>query len=236
MESLVFQGIEVRRQDEMLCLTDMWHAAGSDPSKQPYAWLRLDAARDFLEYIAASRPVPGTGRSIGFVDERIDRGAIIAPRSADLIVVDRGGSDGGKTWAHWQVAMAYAKYLSHAFHAWCNEVVRAFMEGRLVEASPASRLPPSKEHLRPFIEHLPFEVQDKIIRLTRNNLHPNQQYHECSKFEAKEVHRTITSTPKYRRENPGMADWFDSIDERRELMGGKTHYHQGGCARPRRHG
>jgi hypothetical protein len=31
--------------------------------------------------------------------------------------------------AHWQIALAYAKYQSPEFHMWCNEVVRAHMEG-----------------------------------------------------------------------------------------------------------
>ena len=30
---------------------------------------------------------------------------------------------GGAALAHWQVGMAYAKYLNHDFHMWCNEVV-----------------------------------------------------------------------------------------------------------------
>lgn len=30
----------------------------------------------------------------------------------------------GVTFAHWQIAMAYAKYLSPEFHVWCSTVVR----------------------------------------------------------------------------------------------------------------
>jgi hypothetical protein len=37
----------------------------------------------------------------------------------------------GGTYAHWQIALAYAKYLSPEFHIWCNEVVRdRFIEMR----------------------------------------------------------------------------------------------------------
>src|SRR5690606_31175446 len=35
---------------------------------------------------------------------------------------------GGATYAHWQIGLAYAKYLSPEFHMWCNEVVRQRME------------------------------------------------------------------------------------------------------------
>lgn len=31
---------------------------------------------------------------------------------------------GGGTWAHWHIAMAYAKFLSNEFHMWANTVVR----------------------------------------------------------------------------------------------------------------
>ncbi|MBL6459160.1 KilA-N domain-containing protein [Belnapia sp. T6] len=34
----------------------------------------------------------------------------------------------GGTWAHWQLALSYARYLSPRFHRWCNIVVRAAME------------------------------------------------------------------------------------------------------------
>ena len=33
-------------------------------------------------------------------------------------------ANGAETWAHWQLALAYARYLSPAFHAWCNSVIR----------------------------------------------------------------------------------------------------------------
>ena len=44
----------------------------------------------------------------------------------------RGGKSPG-TWAHWQVAMNYARYLEPSFAAWCNQVVRERMEGKALE-------------------------------------------------------------------------------------------------------
>ncbi len=52
----------------------------------------------------------------------------------ELFQVVRGGPETA-TWAHWQIGLAYAKYLSPAFHAWCNEVVRGHMEGDLRPAA-----------------------------------------------------------------------------------------------------
>lgn len=107
MKGLVYQGTRIRDRDEQLCLTDMWQAAGADVSKRPVEWLRSAAAEQFIDYLAGELEV---GNSHLYTTERGGRGT------------------GGATWAHWQIGMAYAKYLDPAFHAWCNEVVRSHME------------------------------------------------------------------------------------------------------------
>lgn len=104
--SLAYQGEPIRRRDEKLCLTDMWRANGADPSKRPSDWTRKDGAQ-FVDFTAENLNMP----------------------LGHIIEAERG-RDGG-TWAHWQIGFAYAKYLSPAFHAWCNEVVRDHMEGVL---------------------------------------------------------------------------------------------------------
>ena len=91
----------------MLCLTDMWRAAGSDPSKEPAIWRRQAATTEFVDYL----------------------GSILTINQDEAFQTVRGGSDPG-TWAHWQIGLAYAKYLSPEFHAWCNTVVRNHMERR----------------------------------------------------------------------------------------------------------
>ena len=119
--SIQHNGVSVRSSDdgEMLNLTDMWKACGSDPNKKPAHWLQSDAAKSFVE----------------FLEETLN----VRQEHFDLVRSDRGGKAPG-TWAHWQIGMAYAKYLSHEFHAKCNAIVRAFMEGKLVgELSPRDR-------------------------------------------------------------------------------------------------
>lgn len=106
-----FNGTPIRDDAEFLCLTDMWRAGGADPSKQPSNWLGSVQAREFSEFLAENA----------------------TPRISGSLVRATEGRTGG-TWAHWQLAMAYAKYLSPAFHAWCNEVVRAVMQGRAPQA------------------------------------------------------------------------------------------------------
>lgn len=90
----------------MLSLTDMWKAAGRPAEKRPADWLSQIATKEF----------------VGYVEATLDAGA-------SGIQSSRGGRGvGGNTWAHWQIAFAYAKYLSPEFHAWCNTVVRDHIE------------------------------------------------------------------------------------------------------------
>lgn len=107
---LSFNGTQIRDRNEMLSLTDMWKAQGADPSRQPSNWLASADARRFIETLSDLNPgISGN----------------------DMVRSVRGGRQPG-TWANWQVAMAYAKYLSPEFHMWCNTVVRERMEGRPV--------------------------------------------------------------------------------------------------------
>lgn len=113
---LTYQGQTIHERGEMLSLTDMWRAAGGTDSKRPVDWLRLQSTIDFAEHISA----------------------VVGKSHDDLIQTLRGTEAG--TWAHWQIGMAYAKYLSPEFHAWCNQVVRDHMEGRLVPVQATGAL------------------------------------------------------------------------------------------------
>ncbi|NSZ00533.1 KilA-N domain-containing protein [Agrobacterium tumefaciens] len=81
---------------DMLSLTDMWKAAGSDPIKAPAQWQRLSSAEDFIGHVS-----------------------IIVGKSHNNLIETRRRAG---TFAHWQIGMAYAKYLDHDFHMWCNRL------------------------------------------------------------------------------------------------------------------
>lgn len=119
---LTFRGSVIQIDGEMLSLTDMWRAAGADASKRPVEWLRSKAAGDFIEHLE------------------------LMVGNSHLLHVESGR--GGSTMAHWHIGLAYAKYLSPAFHVWCNEVVRAHMDGRAAAGSPAHLPPETQEILR----------------------------------------------------------------------------------------
>ena len=99
--ALVYSGVTIRERGEMLCLTDMWRAAGADPSRHPTEWIRSAQAAEFIDHV------------LGVL--RLSRDEAIQNVT--------GGADPG-TWAHWQIGFAYATDLSPKFHAWCNSLVR----------------------------------------------------------------------------------------------------------------
>lgn len=114
---LVYGGVSIRDKGEMISLTDMWKAAGADPQKAPAKWRTLPGTKAFVDHVELT----------------------IGKSDSELFKVSNGGRSPG-TWANWQVAMAYAKYLSPEFHMWCNEVVRAHMEGDKISGIPSDTL------------------------------------------------------------------------------------------------
>ena len=115
MSDLMVDGHPIRRDGDMWCMTDLWRGAGAPDGKRPANWLRKEGA-SFVEFLNDSLDVP--------------HGHIIKTRK-----IAKGG---GETWAHWQIALAYAKALSNAFHARVNEVYRAFTSGQLVPRLPSA--------------------------------------------------------------------------------------------------
>jgi len=93
----------------MLSLTDMWKASGGPSGRGPSDWLALASAKEFVAHVDLIAGNPGN----------------------ELVHVVRGGKR-PRTEAHWQIGLAYAKYLSPAFHMWCNTVVRERMEHKAV--------------------------------------------------------------------------------------------------------
>lgn len=109
--TLDYKGSPVHLSGDTLSLTDMWKAAGSDPAQSPAKWRSLPGTKAFVEHVSLT----------------------IGKSDSDLFVTVNGGRQPG-TKAHWQVGLAYAKYLSPEFHMWCNSVVRNVMEGRVTSS------------------------------------------------------------------------------------------------------
>jgi hypothetical protein len=102
---LTYSGTLIHQRQDMLSLTDMWKAAGSPANQEPFNWSRFEG-KAFIEAVSIAHNL-----------------------SEAQVMVAKPGKGGG-TFAHWQIGLAYAKYLSPEFHMWCNTVVRERMEGR----------------------------------------------------------------------------------------------------------
>jgi hypothetical protein len=94
-----YQGEQVAYDpaDQMWNLTAMHRASGGDPAKAPAQWSRLSQAQEFIAALAEELTV----------------------RKSHSLVVTREGRNGG-TWAHWQIAAAYAHYLNPRFYLQWN--------------------------------------------------------------------------------------------------------------------
>lgn len=90
--------------EQLICLTDLWKAAKkSNANNAPAQWLRLPESKEFIAAL----------------------GNEIVGKSHNL--VKSKGRLG--TYAHWQIALAYAKYLSPELHMHVNEVYMRYRSG-----------------------------------------------------------------------------------------------------------
>jgi len=207
---LTYGGKPIHDRGEMVSLTDMWRAAGSDPSKQPAKWRELPSTRDFAAHLAD----------------------VILRKSEDGLFESRRGIGGG-TWGHWQLGLAYARYLNHDFHAWANTVIRERMEE--VRATPQITANPAD----------PATVLQVIQHLQAQIAVQGQRVAALDRLESAEGSRCITDTAKllkmsrdvltrwmvanrwiYRR--PGADTWVAYRDKEQALLLEHVPYHYTG--------
>jgi len=111
---LEYQGTKIRSDAEgFICLTDMWRAEGSPANKEPQAWSRF-TGKEFIAHMARRL---NTGKS-------------------RIYKTLRGKGVGG-TFAHFQIGLSYAQYLSNEFHEYVNSV---FVEWKKEEAEPGLKM------------------------------------------------------------------------------------------------
>ncbi|AUN95429.1 KilA-N domain-containing protein [Pseudazoarcus pumilus] len=119
-------GTTVRTDDDgRVSLNDIHTAASAasmtDGKRDPRRWQK-EAGEQFIEFLAENLNV----------------------RKSDICKARRGA--GGGTFAHWQVALAYAKYLSPALHVQVNEVYARFKSGDITLADEiADRATPEQQ-------------------------------------------------------------------------------------------
>lgn len=108
-------GVEiVADPDNLTSLTALWKAAGSDESKTPNKFLRNAHAKEFVAALAEN----------------------LKGQNCPLTRTRKGGRASG-VWAHWQIALAYCKWVSPPFHLAVNEAFRRWYEE---EQSPSLKI------------------------------------------------------------------------------------------------
>lgn len=109
MQKLIIGGTAIKTSEAgLVSLNDIYSAAErdgcSEGKRDPRRW-KDEAGKEFIEVLTGALNV----------------------RSADIWKSTRG--KGGGTYAHWQIALAYAKYLSPRLHMQVNEVYARFKSG-----------------------------------------------------------------------------------------------------------
>lgn len=99
---LNYQGQPIHVKDEMLCLTDFWQATGRPKNKSAPQWLRLPETVNLVMRLEAGLKSPNP-----------------------LIEI----SEHSGTFAHWQIALAYAKFLSSDLELHINEIYMRYQTG-----------------------------------------------------------------------------------------------------------
>ncbi|WP_029461240.1 KilA-N domain-containing protein [Solidesulfovibrio alcoholivorans] len=94
-------GQAVKTNDEMVSLTDLWKANGGGEKKKPRRWLEAESVQDLIKALAKKEGV----------------------RKSSLLKVKKGVG----TYGHWQLALAFAKWLSPEMHMAANAVFRGYV-------------------------------------------------------------------------------------------------------------
>lgn len=153
-DHVVYDGQSICRLGNLLNLTHMWHAMERPQNGHPHAWLKLPETRRLVQHFRDIPPATPTALLADIVGL-----SNIRHIDADFLLVRTNGRRRG-LWAHWQIAFAYAQFLSPSFHAWCNQVVRGELD-RLGDPS-AAVLEPMAQYLEDHFArlHHRFDITD----------------------------------------------------------------------------
>ena len=97
---------KIHHDGDMVSLTDLWKEAGSPDGKNPVQWIRQESTQQLIETV-------GDMLFVG-KKHKFDNQIVKTKRGAQ--------STGGGTWAHKNLALAYAKWLDPKLHVLVNEV------------------------------------------------------------------------------------------------------------------
>lgn len=186
-------------------LTSLWIAAGRPKSKNPDFWLKNASTREFISSLAAK-----------------SRSGI-----PDLLHKVNGNVPSRGTWGHWQIALAYAKWLSPEFHQYVNEGFRQWQEE---EKDPGLKIDRALDRWRQLGKEEEWIKTRFDGQLQRKALCNTLSDHNCRPTERENPYAEITNsgnlavlgkTAKEYREAKGLAKTVATRDhmQRHELAG-----------------
>lgn len=148
-QPLVYNGTLIADKGETLSLTDMWKACGSPLDERPDDWKSISGHAEFIDHVAAVLNTAPIG-----------------------IWKGTRGRHGGGTMAHWHIGLAYAQWIDHDIHIWCNNVVRAVMEGKA-----NSSLSPELAALIERTDGIVRQMHHKVTGIEKSNADLHQTVH-----------------------------------------------------------
>ena len=131
--TLRYGGHPVRRRGALLNLADLWRAAGRPEHLRPADWLDREATTR----LRARADTHWTGPA-GPVASQAGDAATWSTDTDGLVATTL--TDDGTPWAHWQLALPYARALSPALHRWCAAALARRLAPPPADPDPLPRI------------------------------------------------------------------------------------------------
>lgn len=126
MQTLTIFSCQVHSDGDMVSITDIWQLAQAqglgDGKLDPRRW----GQKPYPKKSGSSGRVSVSGGPGWEFIESLAKSLNV--NASDIYQTKRGRYTGG-TWAHWQIALAYAKYLDHSLHREVNEIYARYKSG-----------------------------------------------------------------------------------------------------------
>ncbi len=121
---LVYKDKSIRQDGDFICLTDLWNASEKPSGKRDPSHWKDESGQNFIDSVAKNLNV----------------------RSVTIYKSTRGRY--GASWGHWQIALAYAKYLSPELHMHVNEIYMRYQTGDIALADEVvDKMTPEQQEL-----------------------------------------------------------------------------------------
>jgi hypothetical protein len=195
-------------------ITAVWIAAGRPKSRNPDFWLQNAKAREFVASVQAKSK----------------------SGNPDLLRTVRGNVANRGTWAHWQIALAYASWMSPEIHQEVNEGYRKWLEE---EKNPGLKIERGIEKYRQMGMSSEW-INERIEGIAvRKQLTSTMHDHNCKPNGKEnpyaEVSRSVSlaatgQTPKEFKKSKGLCKSGSTRDAMNEQQINRTKFLESECS------